>query len=201
MKARDAQCHRARQPVVDHYDLHLHSLDLTLLPMPTSPATARPLADALRDSPYAAPLLARCEATQRAALLIAPTCRSVAGFDPLAPGTCELRGETLWLTLPSAAHSAKLRQAMPRLLSTLAAGGMAVYELRTRVQPVVTSYPTDGTVAGSSHATPEMAWPNTGKSAASAFSNWSAQLADPALKQAAEKLAATLRRRAAKPFG
>ena len=53
-----------------------------------APTTPRLLAAVLRDSPEAASLLARWEATQRAALAIAPTCRSIVGVDPLAPGVC-----------------------------------------------------------------------------------------------------------------
>src|SRR5215203_6380276 len=121
-------------------------------------ATPRLIAAALRDSPQAAELLARWEATQRAAASISAACRAMAGFDPVAPGACELRGETLWLNLPSPSHSAKLRQATPRLLSNLAADGIRVYEIKTRVQPAVTSYPGDGTATSLGDSSSDRPW-------------------------------------------
>lgn len=160
---------------------------------------ARSVADALRDSPQAASLLARCEASRRAAEAIAPMCRALIGsdlgLDVLRPGACELRGETLWLTLPSPSHVAKLRQALPRLLSTLAADGIAVYEIKTRVQPAVTSYPTDGTSWASSYSTRDLAWPANSEAAVAAIGELASRLPDSPLKQAAGKLAATLHRR------
>lgn len=158
-------------------------------------ATPRLVAAALRDSPQAAVLLARWEATQRAALSIAAACRSVAGFDPVKPGACELRGETLWLNLPSPSHSAKLRQATPRLLSNLAASGVRVYEVKTRVQAAVTSYPGDGTGTPSSGSSPGIAWPLNDESAVAAVTELAASIAESPLKQAAQRLAATLRKR------
>jgi hypothetical protein len=160
------------------------------------PSSARLIAAALRDSPQAASLIARWEATQRVALAIAPACRSVAGFDPLEPGVCELRGETLWLSLPSPSHSAKLRQATPRLLSTLAADGFRVYEIKTRVQPAVTSYPGDGSPIPSSHPGPGLPWPRSGQSAAAAVAALAESVKESPLKGAAQKLAATLKGRA-----
>ena len=159
-------------------------------------SSARLIAVALRDSPQAASLIARWEATQRAALVIAPACRSVAGFDPLEPGVCELRGETLWLSLPSPSHSAKLRQATPRLLSTLAADGFRVYEIKTRVQPAVTSYPGDGSPTPSSDASLGLPWPRSGQSAAAAVAALAESVGESPLKAVAQKLAATLRKRA-----
>jgi hypothetical protein len=109
------------------------------------PDPARPIAAALRDSPEAASLIARWEATQRAAQCIAPVCRSLAsGFDPLVPGRCELRDAVLWLNPTSTAQAAKLRQAMPTLLSCLRSEGVQVYEIKFRVQPVVTPTPDRG---------------------------------------------------------
>ena len=159
-------------------------------------SSARLIATALRDSPQAASIIARWEATQRAALAIAPACRSVAGLDPLEPGVCELRGETLWLSLPSPSHSAKLRQATPRLLSTLAADGFRVYEIKTRVQPAVTSYPGDGSPTPSSDANPGLPWPRSDQSAAAAVATLAESVKESPLKGAAQKLAATLRKRA-----
>lgn len=160
------------------------------------PATARLIAAALRDSPEAASLLARWEATQRAAVAIAPTCRLVAGFDPADPGVCELRGEILWLNLPSPSHSAKLRQAMPRLLSSLAAHGIKVNEIKTRVQPSVTSYPGDGRLAPSSDSSSGIDWPRNDERAVAAVANLASAIEESPLKEAAQKLAATLRKRA-----
>ena len=157
---------------------------------------ARLIATALRDSPQAASLIARWEATQRAALAIAPACRLVAGFDPLDPGVCELRGETLWLSLPSPSHSAKLRQATPRLLSTLAADGVKVNEIKTRVQPAVTSYPGDGRPDPSSGASRGLPWPGNNEGSATAVASLADSVGESPLKKAAERLAATLRARA-----
>ena len=162
-------------------------------------ATARLVADALRDSPPAASLLARCEASRRAAEAIAPICRRLSGFDPLMPGMCELRGETLWLNLPSPSYVAKTRQVLPRLLSALAADGMAVYEIKTRVQPAVMSYPTGGSVEGSSCPSPELAWPPSGRIASDSVAEMAGRLHDSPLKRAAQKLATTLRQRVAQP--
>lgn len=155
-------------------------------------ATPRLVAAALRDSPQAALLLARWEATQRAALSIAPACRAMVGFDPVRPGACELLGETLWLNLPSPSHSAKLRQATPRLLSNLAASGIRVYEVKTRVQPAVTSYPGDGSALPSSGPSPGIAWPLNNERAVAAVAELAGSIAESPLKRAAERLAATL---------
>ena len=160
--------------------------------------TARLVAAALRDSP-AASLLARWEATQRAAAVIAAACRSISGFDPETPGACELRGEVLWLCCPTPSHSAKLRQAVPRLLSELAANGMAVYEVKTRVHTLDTTYPGDGTVTPSSDSRPEMAWPESGVQAIDAVTALAGAIDESPLRQAAAKLAATLRKRAGRP--
>lgn len=160
------------------------------------PTTPRLLAAVLRDSPEAASLLARWEATQRAALAIAPTCRSIVGVDPLAPGVCELRGEVLWLSLPSPSASAKLRQATPRLLTNLAADGIRVYEIKTRVQPAVTSYPGDGSLTPSSDSSSGIAWPRSDERAVAAVAELAGSIGESPLREAAQKLAATLRRRA-----
>ena len=162
-------------------------------------SSARLIATALRDSPQAASLIARFEATQRAALAIAPACRLVAGIDALQPGVCELRGETLWISLPSPSHSAKLRQATPRLLSTLAADGFKVYEIKTRVQPAVTSYPGDGSPEPSSHSSSPsrgLPWPPSGEKAAASVTALAESVGESPLKDAVGRLAATLRKRA-----
>ena len=154
---------------------------------------AKPLADVLRSTPEAARLLARWEATQRAARSIAPVCRSVAsGFDPLLPGRCELRVSVLWLTASSTALSAKLRQATPRLLTTLGVEGIQVYEIRIRVEPGITGYPEQGSTPPSSLDT---GWLTPGANAGEAMGKLALTVGESPLKAAIERLAATLRKR------
>jgi len=157
------------------------------------PDPARSIAAALRDSPEAASLLARWEATQRAALCIAPVCRSLAsGFDPLVPGNCELRDAVLWLNPSSTAESAKLRQVIPTLLSCLRTEGVQVYEIKFRVQPVAMPYPGQG----SSHpSSPSEAWPTADSRAVEAVSELALTVGVSPLKLAITRLAATLRKR------
>lgn len=158
----------------------------------TSPA--RPLADALRDAPEAARLLARVEATQRIARRIAPVCRSLAsGFDPLVPGRCEWREAVLWLTASSTAQAAKLRQATPRLLSTLGEEGIQVYEIRVRVEPGITGDPEQGRVV---HSSPDAAWLRPGASAGDTLSKLALTVRESPLQRALARLAATLKKRA-----
>lgn len=155
---------------------------------------SRPLADALRDAPEAARLLARWEASQRVARSIAPVCRSLAsGFDPLLPGRCELRDNVLMLTASSTAQSAKLRQVSPRLLSTLSAEGIQVYEIRVRVQPGFMGYPEQGSAKPSSE---DAAWLHPAPSAGEVVEKFALTVRESPLKHAAERLAATLRKRA-----
>lgn len=139
-------------------------------------------------------LVARWEAAQRAARCIAPVCSNLAaGFDPLPPGHCELRDGVLWLTVESAAQSAKLRQAVPRLLSVLAADGQRVYEIKTRVQPRGSCYPGDGTAPIDEG---DRRWLRPASSAADKVGELALTIEDSPLKSAVEKLANTLRRRA-----
>jgi hypothetical protein len=155
---------------------------------------AKPLAEVLRNSPEAATLLARWEATQRLARSIAPACRSLAsGFDPLVPGRCELRDGVLWLTASSTAQSAKLRQATPRLLSTLGGEGIQVYEIRVRVEPGITGYPEQGSTPPSSQ---DAAWLRPASSAGETVGKLALTFRESPLKRAVERLAATLRKRA-----
>ena len=148
----------------------------------------------LRDAPEAALLLARWEATQRAARCIAPACRSLAsGFDPLVPGRCELRDGVLWLTASSTAQSAKLRQAVPRLLSTLGSEAIRVYEIRIRIEAGITGYPEQGTSPPSSS---EAAWLQPGRDAGDTLSKLALTVRESPLKRAVERLAETLRKRA-----
>ena len=155
---------------------------------------ARPLSDVLRDAPEAARLLARWETTQRVARTIAPVCRSLAsGFDPLLPGRCELRDNVLWLTASSTAQSAKLRQATPRLLTTLGGEGIQVYEIRVRVQPGLTGYPEHGSAKSSSG---DAAWLQPAPSAGETVGKLALTVRESPLKKAVERLAATLAKRA-----
>jgi hypothetical protein len=155
---------------------------------------ARPLADALRDSPEAARLLARVEATQRIARRIAPVCRALgSGFDPLIPGRCEWRDAVLWLTASSTAQAAKLRQATPRLLTTLGEEGIQVYEIRVRVEAGITGDPEHGRHAPSS---PDAAWLHPGQGAGEEVSKLALTVRESPLKEAVARLAATLKKRA-----
>ena len=154
---------------------------------------AKPLAEVLRNAPEAARLLARWEATQRAARSLAPVCRSLAsGFDPLDPGRCELRDGVLWLTASSAAQSAKLRQAIPRLLTTLGGEGIQVYEIRVRVEPGITGYPEQGSTPPSSL---DAGWLRPASSAGETVGKLALTVRESPLKRAIERLATTLRKR------
>jgi len=160
----------------------------------------RSVAAALREAPGAAALLARCEAAARIGHLLQPLLRPVApGLDLLAPGRCELRDGVLWIAVHSAAESAKLRQTAPRLLAALAADGCQVYELRTRVQPVATSYPGEGTDETSSFVQSQqgLPFPPISQRAAEAVAAAAAPLPDSPLRRALARLARTLKRRAA----
>jgi hypothetical protein len=154
---------------------------------------ARSIAAALRESPETASLIARWEATQRAAQCIAPVCRSLAsGFDPLVPGRCELRDAVLWLNPTSTAQSAKLRQAMPTLLLCLRTKGVQVYEIKFRVQAGVMPYPGQGSHVPSSSSD---SLPAASVRAIDAVSELALTVGASPLKLAAARLAATLRKR------
>jgi hypothetical protein len=155
---------------------------------------ARPLADALRDAPETASLLARWEATQRAARCIAPLCHSIAaGFDPLSPGRCEVRDGVFRLTVTSASQAAKLRQFVPRLLSQLGSAGNQVYEIRIRLEAGIMGYPEQGTSPAPNDA---LRWRRPPGSAAEAVRKLALTIENSALKQATERLAKTLASRA-----
>jgi hypothetical protein len=155
---------------------------------------ARPLSDVLRNAPEAARLLARWEATLRAARCISPVCRLLAsGFDPLLPGRCELRDGVLWLTASSTAQAAKLRQSTPRLLATLGTEGLQVYEIRVRVEPGITGYPEEGSKPPSS---PDAGWLRPAESAGQEVGKLALTVRESPLRSAIERLAATLTRRA-----
>ncbi len=84
---------------------------------------------------------------------------------------------------------------MPRLLSALAADGSKVNEIRTRVQPAVTSYPGDGRAEPSSDAS-SLHWPPNDERAVAAVVKLVDSVTDSPLKDAARRLAATLQKRA-----
>lgn len=97
--------------------------------------TARRLDQILTDAPGAATLLARLAAGRRAARAIAQVCSEVIpDFDPLRPGTCDLRGGALRIWLPSNAQATRLRQALPRLGAALQDHGIEVSEIRVALQ-------------------------------------------------------------------
>jgi hypothetical protein len=97
--------------------------------------TARRVDQILTDTPLAASLLARLAAARQAAQVIAPICAEIApDFDPLQPGACDLRERVLRIWLRSSAHSTKLRQTAPRLLSSLQRHGLEVNEIKVGVQ-------------------------------------------------------------------
>jgi len=155
--------------------------------------SARAIAEALRESPGAAALLARWETSQTISRLLAPVARSVApSMDLLAPGRCELRDGVLWIAVDSAAESAKLRQATPRLLAALSTHGLQVYEIKTRVQAGGTSYPGQGREEASSTRQPFAAVTDRG---VSAVEHAAEELPDSALGRALRRLATTLARR------
>jgi len=159
---------------------------------------ARSLSAALREAPGATALLARCEASARIGRLLQPLMRPVApGLDLMVPGRCELRDGVLWIAVQSAAESAKLRQSAPRLLAALAADGCQVYELRTRVQPVATSYPGEGTDEASSSAQSQqgLPFPPISRRAADSVAAAVAPMPESPLRRALERLARTLKRR------
>jgi len=155
--------------------------------------SARAIAEALRESPGAAALLARWETSQTISRLLAPVARSVApGMDLLAPGRCELRDGVVWIAVDSAAESAKLRQATPRLLAALSTHGLQVYEIKTRVQAGGTSYPGQGREEASSTGLPFAPVTDRGVSAVEQAAE---ELPDSALGRALRRLATTLARR------
>lgn len=155
--------------------------------------SARAIAEALRESPGAAALLARWETSQTISRLLAPIARSVApGMDLLAPGRCELRDGVVWIAVDSAAESAKLRQATPRLLAALSTYGLQVYEIKTRVQAGGTSYPGQGREEASSTGLPFAPVTDRG---VSAVEHAAEELPDSPLGRALRRLATTLARR------
>lgn len=156
------------------------------------PGPARPIAEGLRESAGPAALLARYEAAQAIARVLQPIARSSAPGINLQVGNVDLRDGVLWITVRSAAESAKLRQAGPRMLAALTANGWQVYEMRTRVQAGITSYPGQGTTVPSS---PEMAFSEASNRSVTGLENAARALPESALRSAIERLAGTLRRK------
>jgi len=158
----------------------------------------------LRDAPGAAALIARLEASLDAARVISALCAQVLpGFDVQRPGTCELRSGTLRITLPSAAHCAKLRQAAPRLISLLRRQGFEVNEIATSVQPELPGHSRDlPAMAGSRRdaiSSLDSGRARSDLSAAQAFASKLAQtIGESPLQRAALSMAAACARRLAR---
>jgi hypothetical protein len=153
---------------------------------------ARPVAAALRDSPAAAALLARWETSQALTRVLLPLARSIAPGLMLGPGHCDLCDGVLWITVESAAESAKLRQAAPRLVAALVAHGFQVYEMKLRIQAGGTPYPGQGTAMASSS---ELQYPRVSNRGIGAIETAARALPDSALRRALRRLAETLSRR------
>jgi hypothetical protein len=122
--------------------LHKTDIDTELLqpdPLPDSVRmTPKPrhLPDALAQSEAGAALIRRCSQSQRAAAVIDSECADIVpGFSPIQSRSCELRGTTLRVNAQYPAQVAKLRQAVPRLLSRLQQQGLDVIEIKIGVQP------------------------------------------------------------------
>src|ERR1700740_2146060 len=97
---------------------------------------ARHLPEALAESEAGSALVYRFRASQRAAAIIEPECRSILPeFHPARSGGCDLRGTTLRVNARHPAQVAKLRQAAPRLLRLLQQHGFYVIEIKIGVQP------------------------------------------------------------------
>jgi hypothetical protein len=160
--------------------------------VPMIPGPARPIAEGLRESAGSAALLARYEAAQAIARVLQPIARSSAPGIDLQVSNVDLRDGVLWVAVRSAAESAKLRQAAPRMLAALTANGWQVYEMRTRIQAGITSYPGQGTTVPSS---PEMAFSEASNRSIATVETAARGLPDSALRRAIERLAATLRRK------
>lgn len=150
------------------------------------------LFDALGETSATASLLARVRASERLAQTLSRSGVSVPGFDPLAPGHCELRGRTLHLRAPSSAVAAKLRQSLPTLLAAVQRTGADVIEIKVRVQLGQAAYPNEVSVkTASSDNAPRS---QNLKSARQFADTLARELGDSALGQAAHKLKQTLGR-------
>ncbi len=157
--------------------------------------TSKSLFDALGESAATASLLARIQTSERLARILAGAAVAIPGFDPLAPGTCEVRGRTLHLRAPSSAVAAKLRQCLPSLLAALHRQGSEVSEIKVRVQPGQPAY-LNGVTQETAMATPEQkAARLKNVSEARRFADTlAAQLDDGNLREALQKLSRSLKR-------
>ncbi len=98
------------------------------------------LADALADSAAAA-LVRRVADSQRVAEALARGGVTLPpSFDPLEPGACDVREQTLVLFVGSPASAAKVRQSLPQLLGWLNRQGFELTEIKVRLQPERMSY-------------------------------------------------------------
>ena len=96
----------------------------------------RHLPDALAQSEAGAALIQRYLASQQAAQVIQSECaRIVPDFSAVQSGSCDLHGTTLRVNALHPAQVAKLRQAVPRMLSRLRLHGLDVIEIKIAVQP------------------------------------------------------------------
>lgn len=153
----------------------------------TSP---RALAQALAVSPAAA-LAASVAAARRAAGALAPECARLGmRLDLESPGRCEMRGSKLVVRVPSAAQSAKLRQALPRLVSALRAEGIQVEEITLKVQPLGDNEPPAAPVDPARYGPPR----TPSGSGAHAVRTLALALPASALRRALERLERTLAR-------
>jgi hypothetical protein len=165
-------------------------------------AGAHLLAKALADS-AAASLVRRVADSQRVAEALAGADLSLLpAFDPLAPGTCDVREKTLVLFVGSPASAAKMRQSLPQLLAWLNRQGFDLTEIKMRLQPERMSYRlslTDETGQGVSSeavATAPEAVPHIAGALALA-EKLALTFPDTNIGNAAQRLAARLRRRVA----
>jgi hypothetical protein len=98
------------------------------------------LAAALADSAAGA-LVRRVADSQRVAeALKGADVALPPSFDPMEPGTCDVRESTLVLHVGSPASAAKMRQSLPQLLGWLNRQGFELTEIKLRLQPERMSY-------------------------------------------------------------
>lgn len=159
---------------------------------------ARPLVHALADSP-AGPLLARLAQVQRLTRSLHDAVGRLApDFNASDPSACELREGVLLLNARSAAQAAKLRQGIPGLLRLLHQTGAQVTEIRVKVQPARMSYPEEANPAAQGAGNAAVAAAEPPKPASPALralaDTLARELPESALKAAAERLQAALRR-------
>lgn len=163
---------------------------------------ARPLADALAESPVG-PVLQRLSLAQRIVSTLSPAVARLApDFDSIDTSAVNLRENVLWLNARSAAQAAKLRQGVPGLLQLLHQHGFQVIEIRVRVQPARMSYPEQTSDPATQEPASGTDKPNRTHvdAGALAFADQLAQhLPDSPLRAAARRLQAALRRKPLQP--